>query len=481
MGASSLSHGPNRSWGRHCLSLAGHVIIVIGRSDWLSLAILCAAAAILLAMLWAIGALSGTVAPDTASYFSFIQSHSLWDGIRHPAYGMLAGWFGSSASEPGHIALLQGLMQAVAPVFLYAGARVGGVGSVGALCLAIAALLSQSGLYHLRLLLPESLAITSLIFAFAGALAASNSASAYRLLLLPIALTTGLAYLLRPTFLPAILIIPALWYALVLRNGQHPRIVRTVLLFCVIAAPFLLQSAYRWRTVGDFNIVSLGGFTMSAPAGFMLSPQIIAALPDKVRPTAQAILSAREAAEVSGQVARTPLNSAGDRSFVSAALGYFDIYARAYDDLLWGVIIKLRTPDESWVAFNRRLAKFSVATFMAAPASWAAWVVGATSRLVGRMIVTDAPMLVALAALLIVTLPASVKRTKLGACGTDLPAVSLTALAWLASTGPLTVLVAFPATRYIDTSAVLLPAVPALLAAAIIQGWREAAGRHAAA
>jgi hypothetical protein len=451
------------------------VAVVISRSDRLCVASLCAAAVILLITLWLFGGLSGAVAPDTASYFMPLQAENPWGEMRHPLYGLLASWASGTPSEPGHTVFIQAILHAAAALVLYAGARAGGIGSIGALCLALAALFSQSSFYHLRLLLPEAPAITALIVAFAGVLAAANSAFAYRVLVLPIALATALSYLLRPSFLPAIFIVPALWYTLARRNGQGRRAVRIGVLLCLIAAPFLIQSAYRWRTVGDFNVVSFGGFAMSAPAGFMLSPEIVAALPENVRPTAQAILAAREAAEAAGRVAATPLDSAGERSFVSAALGYFDIYARAHDDMLWGVIVKQRASGESWIAFNQRLTSFSIATFKTAPLRWAAWVAGATSRLVGRMIVTNAPMLVALAALLIVGLPAFAARAPLGASAADLPAICILALAWLAATGPLAVLMTLPATRYIDTSALLLPAVPALLAAAIIQGWREQA------
>ncbi len=450
--------------------------VVISRSDRLCVASLCAAAAILLIALWLTGGLSGAVAPDTASYFTPLQAENPWGEMRHPLYGLLASWAGGNATAPGRVVLIQAILHAAAALLLYAGARVGGIGGIGALCLALAALLSQGSLYQLRLLLPEAPAIAALILAFAGVLAAANSVFAYRLLVLPIALATTLAYLLRPSFLPAIFVVPALWYVLARRNGQGRRAVRTGLLFCLIAAPFLIQSAYRWQTLGDFNIVSFGGFAMSAPAAFMLSPEIVAGLPEKVRPTGQAILTAREAAEAAGRVARTPLNSTGERSFVSAALGYFDIYARAHDDLLWGVIVKERAPGESWIVFNQRLASFSIATFKAAPLRWAAWVAGATSRLVGRMIVTNAPMVVALAALLIFGGPAFAMRAPLGASAADLPAVCILTLAWLAATAPLAVLVTIPATRYIDTSAVLLPAVPALLAAAIIQGWIQTRG-----
>jgi hypothetical protein len=131
------------------------------------------------------------------------------------------------------------------------------------------------------------------------------------------------------------------------------------------------QSAIRYRAVGDFNIVSFGGYQMSSMAAFMLTPEIIARLPERARPTAQEILAAREVGENEGAVAQTPLNSSRQRSFMSAAFGYFDIYARSYDDLL-GLIAKTRHSGENWVAFNARLTELSLATAAAAPQQWIA-------------------------------------------------------------------------------------------------------------
>jgi hypothetical protein len=97
------------------------------------------------------------------------------------------------------------------------------------------------------------------------------------------------------------------------------------------------------------------------------------------------------------------------------------------------------------VAFDRRLTTFSMATITAAPIHWLAWVGGATSRLVGRMIVTNAPMLMAVAALLVAAITTFVRGTGLGPSAADLAPVSAVKLAWFASTAPLIVLVAFPA------------------------------------
>jgi hypothetical protein len=211
---------------------------------------------------------------------------------------------------------------------------------------------------------------------------------------------------------------------------------------------------------------------MSAMVGFMLTDDLVARLPETERPTAHAILTARETAESAGRVARTPENSSGVRSFTSATLGYFDLYARSYDGLLVE-IRKLRRPDESWVAFDRRLRNFSFATLTRAPDKWLVWVGGATARFVGHAIVTNATMLLGCLVLLVMGLFAVIRQSRLGAVARDIAPVTAVALAWMAATGPLIVLVTFPATRYIDTAGVLLAAIPATLVAAIIGGLFE--------
>ena len=433
---------------------------------------LCGVAAALLMIMGMLGMLSSGVTLDTPSYFVPAASSNPWGEMRHPLYGGLAAWLGGSASAPGHVALAQGLLHVIASLILYIGARAGNVGRAGALALAGVALLSQSGLYHLRLLVPEAPAIACLLIAFGCALAASRPGSRFALLLLPTMLAAGASYLLRPSFLPVIVTIPVLWWLFAARNGQTRLAARAFMLAVAVATPFLLQSAARQILVGDFNIVSFGGYQMSAMAGFMLTPEVVDGMAEPARSTARAVLAAREAGEQAGRVARTPLNSVGERSFVSAALGYFDIYARTYDELLWNQIVKLLRAGETWVDFNRRLMNFSLSTIAAAPVRYLAWVVGATSRLIGRMIVTNATMLLALAVLLVLSVPAVMRRTTLGAARADLQPVCAIALAWVASTAPLIVLVTFPATRYIDTASLLLAAPPALLAIALMQGLR---------
>jgi hypothetical protein len=442
------------------------------RSDAVWLSCLSALALVLLVGLATTGVLGHGVAPDTAGYFAAVASDNLWGGPRHPLYGYLAALFGASAADAGQVPLAQAILHVVASLALFAGARAAGIGRAGSFSLFVAALVAQSALFQVPLLLPESPAVSCLLLGFAATLAATRSAFWFRLWLVPALIAVGAAYLLRPAFLLAPFFLAALYGTFGARES-HPRVLaRAVILFVVLMVPFVVQSGIRQRAVGDFNIVSFGGFQMSAMAGFMLTPELVDRFPERTRATARAILSAREAAEAAGTVVRTPLNSSGQRSFVSAALGYFDIYARGYDDFLHGVIDKQQRPGESWVDFNRRLMAFSFDTVMISPPRWAAWVAGATSRLTGHMIVTNAIMLLALGALAVASLFAVARRTVEMPVHDDLGGILLVVGAWLGATAPLAVLTTFPATRYIDTAAALLPAVPIVIALAIVHGLR---------
>jgi hypothetical protein len=433
------------------------------RDTWIWLLI--AEAAILLAVLAASGALAGSLSPDTQSYFAAAASPNPWGEPRHPLYGWLADLAGGSATGVGLVAGVQAVLHVVAVLVLYAGARFAGVGRIATFALATAALLSQSDLYHVRLVIPEAPANACLLAALGLTLAATRSMRALCWLVVPTVLLAGVGYLLRPTQLPAIVILPALYFVFAWRQRGDRRVLAPLTLTAALAVPFLAQASLRLHAVGDFNIVSFGGYQMSGLAAFMLTPDIVARVPDNLRPLAQAALDRRRAAEAAGVVPATPRNAAGARSFASAALGYFDIYARGYDDVLGQVIMPLWPPGESWVGWNRRLMDFSLATVRADPAGYLAWVAGATARLAGRAIVANAPMMIALALWLTLLVVAFMRRRD--GHVEDIGAVTLLALGWLACNGVLPVLVTFPAARYVDTAAILLPAIPLTLAIAL--------------
>jgi hypothetical protein len=181
-----------------------------------------------------------------------------------------------------------------------------------------------------------------------------------------------------------------------------------------------------------------------------------------LRPYAAQVLAARRAGEDSGRFIGIPPNADNARSYYSAALAYFDVLARTHDDMIYQIITPTRGADESWVDFNRRLARFSFAVVRAAPERYAAWIVGGATRVAGHAIVTNLP-----AALAIVTIaimwPWNVlvrRRTGASAVGRlDVPVMAALAIVWFVGAGILTVLMSSPSIRYIETSTVLVAPV----------------------
>ena len=423
--------------------------------------IVSAIAAGFVAVLWAAGATSPWVLPDTRGYVDVAPYPDFFLGPRLPFYGWLVAALAAIGLGHGAVVGCQVAVHVAAAIALHAGARAIGAAPGGAAALFVAALVSQSFVIYGRGIVPETLAASAALIAVAATLRSAAGARGLRFALLA-GLAAAAAALLRPVFLPLAAILPLLHVGAARIMTRPVRAGGAALIAAAMAAPLVLWVAERARHTGDVNLVAFGGFQMSAMAGLMLTPEIVARFPAAERALAAEILAARTRAEDEGRVVRTPLNSRGERSFVSAAAGYFDIYVRTHDDLLYGAIARLRAPDESWIAFDRRLQRFTLATIRLAPAAYAAWVAGATARLAGRMLAANAPVALAGAAwllLLAATMwtPAVYRRL---APAPDTLLVTLVVIAYTVAAGAMAVFVVVPAWRYIDTAAILLPALP---------------------
>jgi hypothetical protein len=247
-------------------------------------------------------------------------------------------------------------------------------------------------------------------------------------------------------------------------SGRRVEASQAIGLVLALMIPFVAQSTVRAFTVRDFNIVSFGGFAMAGAAGLMIEPKHLPLYPEHIRPTANKILNGRAEAEHDGRVYATPLNSKNELSFLSAAVGYFDVYARTIDHLTWGVIAGVRDGNESWVQFNKRMQEFSIATVKIVPDRWAAWIVGGSSRFVGRAFVTNAPFVIFGVAFLAVGTVRIFSRgqPKAAVSRKDWLVVVIVAAGWAIMAIGLAIVVAFPSTRYIDTADMFFPAVPLL-------------------
>jgi hypothetical protein len=241
-------------------------------------------------------------------------------------------------------------------------------------------------------------------------------------------------------------------------RGDALRLRRAAAIFAVTVAPFLGIASLRTATVGDFNIVSFGGYAMSGLTTLILSDDTVARLPEDLRPFAAQVLAARRAGEKSGRFIGIPANASNERSYYSAALAYFDVLARTHDDMIYEIITPMRRADESWVDFNRRLSRFALAVVRASPARYAAWIVGGATRVVGHAFVTNLPMALAIVVIAIMWPWNLLVRGRIGTpavAPTDVPVMAALAVLWFVGAGILTVLMSSPSIRYIETSSVL--------------------------
>jgi hypothetical protein len=428
----------------------------MSRGEWLALLL---AALLVAAALAAIGGYAPWLSPDTPGYLAVPPLPEGWANPRHPLFGSILGLL--PGREHAMVPALQTGLFLAATAFLHHSLRAYGLSRRAAWSVTAALLGSNLLLLWHTAVHPELPAVVAMLAAI-GCIVRVAAGGAFVPFVTGFGLLLGLAYILRPSFLPAILLLPLLYAGLARLRGEEAIGRRAAALALVAALPFLINSGLRWRAVGDFNIVSFGGYQMSGMAGLMLTPEIVARLPDDLRALGQAILEARTEAERAGEVIATPLNSRGERSFVSTALGYYDLYARTYDDLLQRRIGPLQR-GENWVSFNARLMRLSLATIQAAPDRYLAWVAGGTMRFVGRLFAANLAFALATAAWL-AFYAAALWRRRLpvaeAAGDYDVPALLCLTFITVVSAGALTVVTTFPAARYIDTAGLFLPALP---------------------
>jgi hypothetical protein len=433
-------------------------MVTIDRREWAWAGL---ASLLLVVALWGTGWTAPWITLDTPTYVDVRPFPDFYFAQRLPFYGWLLAWLAATGLGYAPVVWLQILVHVLAAGSLLASARALGAGRAAAAALFLAALCSQSFLIFGRGVLPESLAISFSLLAIAATLAAARDAR-WAWCAVAAGGFAAAAYALRPAFVLLIVTLPLLLLAVRHLRLQSWGWRRAVVLLAAASIPLVAYAGTRMRYTHDFNIVAFGGFQMSGMAGLMLTPSVVAQLPAEDRDLAAQILAARERAEAQGRVAPTPANSTGQRSFPSAAAGYFDIYARTYDSLLQDEIERLRRPDENWVEFDHRLGRLSFATIRVVPEDYAAWIVGASARLVGRMLVTNGPFVLACIGLLAALLwrlrrPASIGSLDWGA---DTWLLVVVVGIYILAAAPLSVLLTFPASRYIDTAAILLPALP---------------------
>ena len=92
--------------------------------------------------------------------------------------------------------------------------------------------------------------------------------------LLAIFAGSGIAYLMRPGFLPLVLLLPILYVLGAAARRTPVRLTTAVAIWICALVPFLSMTVVRGVAVGDWNIVSFGGFQMSGMATLRCSTRM---------------------------------------------------------------------------------------------------------------------------------------------------------------------------------------------------------------
>jgi hypothetical protein len=414
--------------------------------------------AVSVAILAVAGRFVPQVLPDTPGYLHLVGYPAFLGEPRTPLYGWLVTALDLGGGRHLAVPSFQIATYLAAVWFLLIQLRRFGLSAAAALSVAAALLIANAFLIDANWVHPELLSITCGLVAIAATIElAQPQARGFAWWL--VCVSTGIAYVLRPSFLLLVIALPALYALLRAIHGDPLRLGRAVAILVVSIAPFAGIASLRAATVGDFNIVSFGGFAMSGLATLIVSDDTVARVPPDVRPFAAQVLAARRAGEESGRLIGIPRNASNERSFYSAALGYFDVLARTHDEGIYQIIAPTQQPHENWVDFNRRLTRFSISVVRASPGRYAAWIVGAATRVAGRTIVTNLPAALAIVAIAFLWPWRLLVRGEVGAAPRarlDVPVMAVLALMWFIGAGVLTILMSAPSIRYIDTSNILV-------------------------
>lgn len=237
---------------------------------------------------------------DSRTYVSALRAATVEDQLSHirtPGYPIFLGAVEAVTGEMHHAAEAQtAVYLAAALAFGFALSRY--LGS------AWKAMVAATPLFYTRVLAEFSTALLTEVLA--AGLAIGTLAALLALVVEPrrrwawAALTVLLfvTYLVRPAHLFLLALVPLLgWLLTVMRNGRGnwKRALRTPFagLCLAVVAPFFLWCSLRWVAAGHFGLVSFGGTNAIGITGSMLSPEVIAELPEEHREIATGMLDKR--------------------------------------------------------------------------------------------------------------------------------------------------------------------------------------------
>lgn len=200
------------------------------------------------------------------------------------------------------------------------------------------------------------------------------------LVTLGLACAVFLAYWCRPAYLFLVVLVPILG-TMLLRLVTTRRRFRRRLAACaapLVAAsigPLVAYCLVRWLVVGQFALVSFGGYNLVALSGQFLADDDVPRLPEHLRPLAAAALERRREL-----TATDPLWASGDA-------GSYLVMESRYDSTMWEIFVPTARQlyDHDPRRINENLRELASATIRLRPRAYASWLLKAFRRGVGMV------------------------------------------------------------------------------------------------
>ncbi len=321
------------------------------------------------------GKLRPQLVPDSPGYVDF-PWHSPRQALGHlrtPAYPAFLKVAGFLAAEQRAVPAAQMCFYFGAAALLFWALRQG-TGATGVSLAAASGLLYANILHgYVSTVATDTLAAAAGIAAVALTIRFVARPSFLSAVGIAMAATAG--WLVRPAYLFLVVLCPLLaWLVVRVRREGLPRapgrIGLALRVLALTAGPLLAYCTLRAAVVGQFGVVSFGGYNLVGVSGQFLTPADLDRLPAEVRPIAETVLDQR----ASAQQPVSPYDN-------EPPLHYLRLETR-YDHTIWN---EFKPAAEKVVgvepaAINPRLKTLGATLVRNHPRDYAVWLVKATRQ-----------------------------------------------------------------------------------------------------
>ncbi|NEQ64718.1 MAG: hypothetical protein F6K21_04275 [Symploca sp. SIO2D2] len=237
-------------------------------------------------------------APDSGTYSSFGEIYTMLSSARTLGYPLFIQAVSVISPDLSILPTVQFFIYAIAAFVFFVSLRIYGFSQLQALIITCPLFYLQFPQTYIPYLLTESLAVSFAMLTIAFLILVVSKPKNI-LLWLGLSVTLFYTYQIRPAFLFLIPLIPLLGLALFVIKynylNWHQRYSKILLqLLATSIIPLLLFSTFRFFIVGQFGLVSFGGFNIMGIASQMLTEDLLPSLSLENQKIANLIIEKRD-------------------------------------------------------------------------------------------------------------------------------------------------------------------------------------------